>query len=190
VTVENSPVELAAEAIDRATRVRPAPRWVAPVFGVLALLTIPWIGYLAVTLPRQAVTAHYRGAWVGFDVGLVAALVLTAVQAYRGHRRVGLAATATATLLVVDAWFDVTTTPAGIDLVVSIVLALLVELPLAAVCLWIAWNGERITDRRMRQLAARAQLAAGRASTAERALSALRRGRRAGRATSSTPPGR
>jgi hypothetical protein len=190
VAVENSPVELAAEAIDRATRVRPAPRWVAPVFGVLALLTIPWIGYLAVTLPRHAVVVHYRGAWVGFDIGLVVALAVTAVQAYRGHRRVALAATATATLLVVDAWFDVTTTPGGPDLLVSIVLALLVELPLAAVCLWIAGNGERVTERRMRQLALRAQLADGRASAAGRAVSALRRSRRAGRAGASTPPGR
>ncbi|MFD0820118.1 hypothetical protein ACFQ0D_17810 [Micromonospora zhanjiangensis] len=171
---------------DRTTRTRPVPRWVAPVFGVLALLTVPWIGYLAVTLPRQSVSAHYRSAWVGFDIGLVIGLAVTAVLAYRGHRRVGLAATATATLLVVDAWFDVTSTPAGPDLLASVVLALLVELPLAAVCLWIAGNAERVTERRIRQLALRARLATERARVAEETMAEPRRGWRARRARSST----
>ncbi|MCW3817479.1 hypothetical protein ONA91_23790 [Micromonospora sp. DR5-3] len=157
----------AAEQVHRATEVRPAPRWVAPTFGVLALLTLPWIGYLALTLPRHVVTVHYRAAWVGFDLGLVAMLGLTAVQAYRGHRQVGLAASATATMLVVDAWFDVVTTPGGPDLTVSVLLAALVELPLAAVCVWIAGHGDRVVERRLRQLAVRAE-AAGDQAEADR----------------------
>ncbi|MFE9693314.1 hypothetical protein [Micromonospora sp. NPDC005806] len=166
---------MAAKQIQRATEVRPAPRWVAPVFAVLALLTLPWIGYLALTLPRHAVTVHYRAAWVGFDLGLVAMLGLTAVQAYRGHRQVVLAASATATMLVVDGWFDVITTPAGPDLVLSVVLAALVELPLAAVCVWIARHGDRMVERRLRQLAVRAELAADRAEAAERTATSARR---------------
>jgi hypothetical protein len=137
--------------------VRPVPRWVAPVFGLLAAFTVPWVAYLAATLPGHAVTVHYRLAWVGFDAGLVLALTLTAVQAYNGHRRVALAAAATATMLVVDAWFDVTTTPRGPDLLVSVLLALLVELPLAGLCLWIAWHSDRVVERRLRQLALRAR---------------------------------
>ncbi|PWU60107.1 hypothetical protein DLE60_12870, partial [Micromonospora globispora] len=159
---------MAAEQIQRATEVRPTPRWVAPTFAVLALLTLPWIGYLAVTLPRHALSVHYRAAWVGFDLGLVAMLALTAVQAYRGHRQVGLAASATATMLVVDAWFDVTTTPGGPDLLLSIVLAALVEVPLAAVCVWIARHGDRMVERRLRQLAVRAELATDQAEAARR----------------------
>jgi hypothetical protein len=151
-------MDTAADQIRRATEVRPVPRWVAPTFAVLALLTLPWIGYLALTLPRHATIVHYRAAWVGFDLGLVAMLVLTAVQAYRGHRQVGLAASATATMLVVDAWFDVITTPAGPDLTLSVLLAALVELPLAAVCVWIARHGDRMVERRLRQLAVRAGL--------------------------------
>lgn len=148
-----------SEQITRATEIQPAPRWVAPVFGLLALLTLPWIGYLALTLPHHAVTVHYRAAWVGFDLGLVAMLALTAWYAYRGHRLVVPAAGGTATMLLVDAWFDVVTTPAGPDLALSILLAALVELPLAAVCVWIARHGDRMVERRLRQLAARAELA-------------------------------
>lgn len=157
-----------------ASQVRPVPRWVAPLFGVLAALTVPWIGYLAVTLPRHAVAEHYRGAWVGFDIGLVTTLALTATQAHLGNRRVALAASATTTMLLVDAWFDVTTTPGGPDLLVSIVLALLVELPLAGLCFWIAWHSERVVERRMQRLALRARVAAERAVRAENAVSAIR----------------
>lgn len=163
------------DEIDRATEVRPVPRWVAPTFVALALLTLPWIGYLALTLPRHTVTVHYRAAWVGFDLGLVALLGLTAWHAYRGDRQVVLAAAGTATMLAVDAWFDVVTTPRGPDLVVSVLLAVLVELPLAGVCLWIARHGDQMVDRRLRQLAVRAQLATDRAESAQRTAATARR---------------
>ncbi|MFE9201689.1 hypothetical protein [Micromonospora sp. NPDC007230] len=171
----------AAEQLHRATDGPPTPRWVAPTFAVLALLTLPWIGYLALTLPRHAVIVHYRAAWVGFDLGLTAMLALTAVQAYRGHRQVALAASATATMLVVDAWFDVITTPAGPDLALSVLLAALVELPLAAVCVWIARHGDRMMERRLRQLTVRAALATDRAEAAERTATSARRRPRRGR---------
>ena len=48
-------------------------------------------------------------AWVGFDILLVFAIVLTAYYALPVDNRVQFPAIATATLLVVDAWFDVTT---------------------------------------------------------------------------------
>ncbi|GHJ15705.1 MULTISPECIES: hypothetical protein [unclassified Micromonospora] len=168
-------METSVDQVDEAARVRPAPRWVAPTFVALAVLTLPWIGYLAFTLPRHQVTVHYRAAWVGFDLGLVALLGLTAWHAYRGNRQVVLAAAATATMLAVDAWFDVTTTPPGPDLVVSVVLAVLVELPLAGVCLWIARHGDRMVQRRLRQLAVRAELAADRAAAAQRTATGARR---------------
>ncbi|MFU8853435.1 hypothetical protein ACNAW0_20965 [Micromonospora sp. SL1-18] len=168
-------VGTAADGIERTTELRPAPRWVAPTFGVLALLTLPWVCYLALTLPRHVMSVHYRAAWVGFDLGLVATLALTAVQAYRGHRQVGLAASATATMLVVDAWFDVVTTPVGPDLALSVLLAALVELPLAAVCVWIARHGDRMVERRLRQLAVRAEPATDQAETTRRTATNRRR---------------
>jgi hypothetical protein len=137
---------------------------VAPVFAVLALVTVPWTIYLSVTLPRHLVTQDYRGAWVGFNLGLIALLVLTAVLAYRGDRRVAAAATATATMLIVDAWFDVFTSPLGRAFGGALASALLIELPLAALCLWLALHSERVLASRVRQLARRAARASARAT--------------------------
>lgn len=139
------------------TTVRTVPWWVGPSFAVLAIGTVPWVCYLAVSLPRHATFAHYRGAWVGFDCMLIAVLGLTALLAWRGRPQVALSATAAATLLVVDAWFDVLTTQKGKGLVVSLVLAGVVELPLAAICLWIAWHADRAITYRIQLFARRAR---------------------------------
>jgi hypothetical protein len=88
-------------------QVKPVPAWIGPVFAVLAIGTVPWTVYLAMTLPEDIETRNYRWAWVGFDAGLIALLVLTAYLAYRGQRYVAMTATATATALIIDAWFDV-----------------------------------------------------------------------------------
>ena len=143
------------EADGEATKVRTVPWWVGPAFAVLAVGTVPWVVFLAVTLPRHATFHHYRGVWVGFDIGLVAVLATTAVLAWRGRPQVTMAATATATMLFVDAWFDVLTTPRGSDLVVSVVLAGAVELPLAMICLWIALRASQVTEGRAIVLAPR-----------------------------------
>jgi len=47
-------------------------------------------------------------------------------------------ASATATLLVVDAWFDTLTASTGTELGIALAMALLVELPLAALCVLVA----------------------------------------------------
>ena len=60
------------------TAVKTVPWWVGPAFSVFALGTVPWVIFLAVTLPRHATFAHYRGVWVGFDTGLVLVLGWTA----------------------------------------------------------------------------------------------------------------
>jgi hypothetical protein len=125
------------------TKLLRIPRWVAPVFAVLAVGTVPWVVYLAVSLPRHATFVHYRGVWVGFDLALVAVLATTAVLAWRGTPRVTIAATAAATMLFVDAWFDVLTTPRGIDRWLAVLLAGVAEIPLALICLWIALRASR-----------------------------------------------
>ena len=143
------------ETDGEAAKVRTVPWWVGPAFAVLAVGTIPWVVFLAVTLPRHATFHHYRGVWVGFDLGLIGVLATTAVLAWRGRPQVTMAATATATMLFVDAWFDVLTTPRGSDLVVSVVLAGAVELPLAMICLWIALRASQVTEGRAIVLAPR-----------------------------------
>jgi hypothetical protein len=121
---------------------RVVARWIIPVYAVLAVVLIPWIVWLAWTLPERSVSSHYRLAWVGFDVLLCGALGRTAWLAWRRSPFVVNVAAATATLLVVDAWFDVTTSPGGHDLVTSALLAVVVELPLATFSLVIAGRAQ------------------------------------------------
>jgi hypothetical protein len=121
---------------------RAVARWIMPVYALLALAIVPWIVWLAWNLPERSVSAHYRLAWVGFDVLLCGALARTAYLAWRRSPFVVNVASATAALLVVDAWFDVTTSPGGSDLLASAMLAIFIELPLAALSLVLAGRAQ------------------------------------------------
>ena len=99
---------------------------------------MPWVVLLAFTLPSHHRAAHWSIAWVGFDVLLALLLLTVAVTAWRGSPWLEGAATATATLLVVDAWFDVLTSSTNEELAFALVEAALVEVPLALVCLLLA----------------------------------------------------
>src|ERR1700733_1200648 len=88
-------------------------RWTGPAFAAFSLLLLPWIGYIAVSLPSRQLSPNYDIAWAGFDVLLLAGLAATAYFALRRSRYLTTAASATATLLLVDAWFDCLTTPAA-----------------------------------------------------------------------------
>lgn len=119
-------------------------RWLSLAFVVLAILLVPWTVYLAYTLPHRATALHYNAAWTGFDIALTLVLLWTAWSAYRRSRWLTIAATVNATMLCVDAWFDVTTSPTSMDLWFAVLSAVVIELPLAAVCLWLAVNGQQI----------------------------------------------
>jgi hypothetical protein len=123
-------------------------RWTGPVFGLFSLTLLPWTVYIAVSLPARQLSPNYDVAWAGFDVMLLGALASTAYFALRRSRYLATAATATAALLVVDAWFDVMTTPSHQRLQ-SILLAVAVELPLAAVCLWLSHHTQQLAARRI-----------------------------------------
>src|SRR4051794_4379693 len=121
---------------------RAVGRWIMPVYALFAVAIVPWIVWLAWTLPERSVSAHYRLAWVGFDRLLCGGLGRAGYLAWRRSPFLVNVASATAALLVVDAWFDVTTSPGGHDLMVSALLALLVELPLAVMSLALAGRAQ------------------------------------------------
>jgi hypothetical protein len=107
-------------------------RWVTLVVASACVVLVPWTVALAATLPPHYTASHWRLTWVGLDVALIVFLGRTAWLTYRGHRRSAtIAAIVTATLLYVDAWFDVTTATGRADRVASLVTAVLGELPLA-----------------------------------------------------------
>jgi hypothetical protein len=111
-------------------------RWPAYVLLAGGILLLPWLVLLALTLPSMTV------AWVGLDAMEAAALIVTGLLWLRCHPLRTAAAAMTATLLLVDAWFD-TTTSTGSDLVVAVVLAVVAELPLAALCAVLALRASR-----------------------------------------------
>ena len=116
------------------------PPWIAPALLACALVLIPWTGLLFATLPRHYVANHWGIAWGGFDIALGLALASTAIMVARRSPLAEVTATITGTLLVCDAWFDVLTSRGVSDIAQAATLALLVELPLAALCFWMALN--------------------------------------------------
>ena len=114
----------------------------------IAILLVPWIGYLAVTLPSQYVADNWDVTWVGFDVLLLAMMAATAVLGYLRRQMLVVIAFATGVLLVCDAWFDVLTAH-GEDQVWSVLAAVVVELPLAAVLITGSLQSLRLVAERL-----------------------------------------
>jgi len=125
---------------------RPGPwtlrQYVIVVFGAIGVGLLPWTLWLSASLKPHHATEHWDIAWAGFDTGLAAAFVLTAVAAWQRSPWVSAAAAATGTLLLADAWFDIVLESHS-ELRWAVLFAVFGELPLAAVCFWIAYRTER-----------------------------------------------
>jgi hypothetical protein len=109
------------------------PLWLGAVYTLLSLILIPWTFYLSATLPTRHLSSHWGLIWVGLDVGIMVLLLLSALLAYLKSDWVIISSTATGSLLMADAWFDIMTAHAGSDLRESVAMAVFVELPLAAI---------------------------------------------------------
>ena len=120
----------------------PSFGWLALALVVLAVFLVPWAFWLSRTLPATHTARHWDLAWAGFDAALAFGLASTALSAIRHSPWLVAAASATGTLLVVDAWFDVLTARRGGELGVAAAEAVLGELPLAALSFWIVRDAE------------------------------------------------
>lgn len=149
-----------------AMRSRPLPGWVGPFYLIAGFGLLPWSVGLAITLPATAKTTHYGAAWFGFDLLLGALLIRTGWLAVRRRHNIELTAAATATMLIVDAWFDTMTADTHDQFVLALVLAFCAELPLAGLCLYIAGSVEL---QRQRQQIASHRLVRQLVTTLERA---------------------
>ena len=103
--------------------------------GTAAVSLLPWTVYLALSLPDRFNTEGWRLAWVGFDVGLVCLFAAAAILGLRRRRAAVPLLAATAALLCADAWFDVVLDWGGPDQWTSVLMALLLELPVAVLLL-------------------------------------------------------
>jgi hypothetical protein len=97
-----------------------------------------WIGYLTVSLPPYYRAGSWRGAWVGFDVGLLIAFAVAGWAAWKRRQLLIIALMVLATLLVCDAWFDVVLDTDSPGFWQSLASALLLELPLAVLAVAMA----------------------------------------------------
>ena len=139
--------QLAVADVVLRRRIHMARRWFPRFLAVSCLILAVWIGVLAATLPRHYVAGHWKAAWTGFDLVLFAALAVTAWALWR-QRQVAVGATlVTGTLLLCDAWFDVTTSDPGRDLMTSVGSAILIEIPLALTLLWLCRRLSRVNSR-------------------------------------------
>jgi len=114
--------------------IRPAFRWLVMLIAVSSAVLVPWAAYLAISLPASVSARHWPVAWTGLDMVMAAGLAATAWLAVRRDRRMAFTAVSTATLLLVDAWFDVCTAPAGRPLAMAFA-DMGVEIVVAAGCL-------------------------------------------------------
>ena len=112
-----------------------------------------WIGVLVVTLPRFYRAGDWRGAWGGFDVAELLAFAATAWAAWRGRQVLIMCLLVLATLLLCDAWFDVTLDVRTSGFLFSLLSALLIEIPLAVAAILAARRLLRLTIGRIRSRA-------------------------------------
>ena len=127
----------------QAESIPPIPRWVAPLFAVLGIGLVPWTVWIAYELPQRHLARHWDVAWGGFDAARAGLLLATAFAAVRRSPWIQSTATAAATMLACDAWFDMATASRGSEEAMAIATAILIELPLAVLCLWVARNVEQ-----------------------------------------------
>jgi hypothetical protein len=116
----------------------------AVIIGCCVALAV-WTAVLALTLPRYYRAGGWRGAWVGFDLALLVAFATTGWAAWRRRQVLIVCLIVLATLLCCDAWFDVVLDAHTRGFELSLLSAVLIELPLAAFAILAARRLLRMT---------------------------------------------
>lgn len=113
----------------RPLRPTAARRWQGRVLTGCGLALLPWIGYLAGTLPPAE-----AAAWAALDMLEAAALLAAGTRLLHTDPRHRVPAATAAVLLVADACLDLATAVPGTELATALAMAVGAELPLAALC--------------------------------------------------------
>lgn len=122
---------------------RCTPRTVQLLLLVIAGVLLAWTIVLGSLMHGQAEVRNWSVSWIGMDLLQVVGLVVTSQLLARRARLVSPAAAATATLLILDAWFDVMTAEGGAAWYLALAMAAFAELPAA---LWLAALSRRALD--------------------------------------------
>ncbi len=130
-------------------------------YALVGFALLPWALWLSSSLKPHHLTIRWDLAWSGFDTALAAAFLSTALAAHRRSPWIGVLAAATGTLLLTDAWFDCVLESHADELRFSLLLALLAEVPMAAVCFWVAYRTERVIERALHLATARERASEG-----------------------------
>jgi hypothetical protein len=115
-------------------------RLLARLFAVCGVLLVPWIAILIDQLHGLAGKRSFDSSWIGLDVLEAACLLTVARLLSRRSRATSPVAAATAAIICMDAWFDMTSSAPRLPYAESLTMACLVELPLAALLGWTAWH--------------------------------------------------
>ncbi|WP_411135354.1 hypothetical protein [Streptomyces sp. C10] len=113
-------------------------RWTGRILTGAGLVLLPWLGYLAGTLPPAEAVA-----WVALDALEAVALLVTGTRLLRGDSRHRAPAAVAAALLLADACLDLATAAPGTELATAIAMAVGAELPLAGLCACLALRAAR-----------------------------------------------
>ncbi len=116
------------------------------------LVLAAWIAILILTLPMRYTSHDWRGVWVGLDLAELAGFAATAWAAWHQRQILIFLMLVTGTLLVCDAWFDLALAYGSHGFIMSLVTALVVELPLAVLLFISSRRLVRVTIQAMMHL--------------------------------------
>jgi len=98
---------------------------------LVTTVLVPWCVMLWWQLPVTEEVPNWRVGWVGLDGAVAVTAAASAFLLRREDPRAALPVTATGTLLLLDAWFDICTSRPGPERVLAVVEGAVAELPLA-----------------------------------------------------------
>ncbi len=111
-----------------------------------------WIAILLLTLPGRYTTSNWQAVWVGLDIAELLGFAATAWAAWHQRQVVIFLMIITGTLLLCDAWFDLTLNYGSSDFTASIASAVLAEIPLAFLMFAAARQLVRVSVQTLMQL--------------------------------------
>ena len=111
---------------------------VLSVFLFFAIILTPWTIYLSRNLPSNYITRNWDVVWIGIDAMIIIGFLLIAILGYLKSKWLVIAVASSATLIILDAWLDITSSWHTPDFNQSVVLAVFFELPTAIMmCVYI-----------------------------------------------------